>query len=313
MALRIAQRSKSKLRLGVSGPAGAGKTLGSLLVAYGICPDWSKICVIDTENNSADLYADYNQNGIQIGQFMVNPIQAPYSPEKYTNAIKECEAAGMEVIIIDSLTHAWQGEGGLLDKKGQIEKKAGYNSWTAWREVTPEHNRLVEAILQSKCHMLCTIRAKMDYVQEKDPDTGKTVIKKVGLQPVQRDGMEYEFTVFIDVDQNHQATSSKDRTSIIDGRVFMMNVELGKQFLNWLETGEDPSLIQPITSEQINEIYELSGKNAAICKEVLSGFGYSNSKEVLQKDFKAICKKVKSQAKKAQKQAGDSNVEQETA
>jgi len=241
MARRTAQRSKAKLRLGISGPAGSGKSMSSLLMAYGITGDWSKITVIDTENNSADLYADYDHNGIQIGVFNVCPISTPYTPEKYIAAIKECEGAGDEVIIIDSLTHAWAGEGGLLDKKGQIEKsgRPGVNSWTAWRDITPMHNRLVESILTSKCHIIATLRAKMEHVQEKDPSTGKTVVRKIGMNPIQRDGMEYEFTVFIDVDQDHNATSSKDRTSLVDGLVFRPGVDTGKSFLAWLETGVD--------------------------------------------------------------------------
>ena len=240
MARRTAQRSKAKLRLGISGPAGSGKSMSSLLMAYGITGDWSKISVIDTENNSADLYADYRHNGIEIGVFNVCPISTPYTPEKYIAAIKECEDAGDSVIIIDSLTHAWAGEGGLLDKKGQIEKsgRPGVNSWTAWRDITPMHNRLVESILTSKCHVVATLRAKMEHVQEKDP-TGKTVVKKIGMNPIQRDGMEYEFTVFIDVDQDHNATSSKDRTSLVDGLVFRPGVDTGKNFLAWLETGAD--------------------------------------------------------------------------
>lgn len=245
MARRAAQRSKAKLRLGISGPSGGGKSMSSLLMAYGITGDWSKITVVDTENNSADLYADYSHNGIEIGTFNVCPISTPYTPEKYIAAIRECEDAGDAVIIIDSLTHAWAGEGGLLDKKGQIEKsgRPGVNSWTAWRDITPMHNRLVESILTSKCHVIATLRAKMEHVQEKDPTTGRTVVKKIGMNPIQRDGMEYEFTVFIDVDQDHNATSSKDRTSLVDGLVFRPGVDTGKAFLAWLETGAD--VIEP--------------------------------------------------------------------
>jgi len=105
------------------------------------------------------------------------------------------------------------------------------------------HNRLVESILTSKCHVIATLRAKMEHVQEKDPTTGKTVVKKIGMNPIQRDGMEYEFTVFIDVDQDHNATSSKDRTSLVDGLVFRPGVDTGKAFLAWLETGAD--VIEP--------------------------------------------------------------------
>jgi hypothetical protein len=238
MAMRKAQRRKAKLRLGISGPAGGGKTLGALLMAYGITGNWEYICLVDSENYSGDLYANTNKAGVDIGEYNIISLTAPYTPEKYTAAIKECEEAGIKVIIIDSLTHAWAGVGGLLDKKGQIEKKTG-NGWTAWRDVTPMHNNLVDAILSSSCHIIATLRAKMEHVQEKDPSTGKTVIRKIGMNPIQRDGMEYEFTTFIDVDQDHQCVSSKDRTSIVDGRAFQLTPDLGKQFLEWLESGVD--------------------------------------------------------------------------
>lgn len=238
--MRKAQRRKAKFRLGLSGPAGSGKSMGALLVAYGITSDWDKICLIDTENFSGDLYANYNYNNIQIGEYNVISLTEPYTPDKYVAAIKECEAAGIECVIIDSLTHAWDGVGGLLDKKGQIEKsgKPGVNSWTAWRDVTPMHNRLVEAVLSSGCHVIATLRAKMEHVQEKDSN-GKVVVRKIGMKPIQRDGMEYEFTTFIDIDQDHQCTSSKDRTSIVDGKVFMLTPDTGKQFLKWLDSGVD--------------------------------------------------------------------------
>ncbi len=251
--MRKAQRRKAKLRLGLSGPAGSGKTMGALLVGYGITGDWDKICLIDTENYSGDLYANYSKDGIEIGEYNVISLTAPYLPDRYIAAIKECEAAGIECILIDSLTHAWSGEGGLLDKKGQIEKsnKPGVNSWTAWRDVTPMHNRLVEAILSSKSHIIATLRAKMEHVQEKDPATGKTVIRKIGMNPIQRDGMEYEFTTFVDIDQDHQCTSTKDRTSIVDGKVFNLTSDLGRQFLQWLESGIDAPAPAPAESPKV--------------------------------------------------------------
>jgi nucleoside-triphosphatase THEP1 len=250
--MRKAQRRKAKLRLGISGPAGSGKTFSSLLLAYGITGDWEKICLIDTENFSGDLYANYQQNGIEIGEYNIINLTAPYTPEKYTAAIKECEEAGIECIIIDSLTHAWAGDGGLLDKKGQIEKKTG-NGWTAWRDITPMHNRLVETLLQSPCHIISTLRAKMDYVQEKN-EQGKTVIRKIGMNPIQREGMEYEFTVFIDVDQDHNATTTKDRTSLLDGTVFRPGIDTGKTLLKWLENGTDAPQPKPleVAKEEIN-------------------------------------------------------------
>lgn len=259
MQMRKAQRKKAKLRLALSGPAGSGKTFGALLIAYGITGDWEKICLIDTENGSGELYANYDLGGIEIGEYNVITLESPYAPDRYVAAIRECERAGIEVIIVDSLTHAWSGEGGLLDRKGQIEKsgKPGVNSWTAWRDVTPMHNRLVETILTSRCHIIATLRAKMDYVQEKDPSTGRNIVRKVGMSPIQRDGMEYEFTVFVDISQDHQATSSKDRTSLFDGKVFVPSIETGRQLLGWLESGVEPVAAEPETLPQQSDSPDL--------------------------------------------------------
>jgi hypothetical protein len=263
MAMRKAQRQKAKLRLGMSGPAGSGKTFGSLLIAFGITGTWEDICLIDTENHSGDLYADYHQNGTDIGEYNIIDLSAPYSPDKYVAAIKECEREGIKVIIIDSLTHAWAGEGGLLDKKGQMEKKPGANSWTAWRDITPMHNQLVETILQSSCHIIATLRAKMEHVQEKDSN-GKTIIRKVGMNPIQRDGMEYEFTSFIDIDQDHQATCSKDRTSMFDGKVWTPGIETGRVLLEWLETGIDVAqTISQVLKDTIIDMAKSAGLTGA--------------------------------------------------
>ncbi|KLU62335.1 hypothetical protein CEB3_c13790 [Peptococcaceae bacterium CEB3] len=234
---RKAERKKAKLRLGLSGPAGSGKTYSALLIAYGITGNWEEIGLIDTESHSGELYANSKQG--QIGEYQYLCIEPPYSPEKYIEAIKLGERAGLKVIIIDSLTHAWAGEGGLLDRKGQIERKPGYNSWTAWRDVTPVHNRLVETILNTKCHVIATLRAKMEYVQEKD-ENGKTVVRKIGMGSIQRDGMDYEFTVFADIDQQHMCSVSKDRTGLLDGKYFKPDAETGRMLLEWLEAGKEP-------------------------------------------------------------------------
>lgn len=246
--LRKAERKKAKARVGLSGPAGSGKTYSSLLIAYGLCHDWSKIAIIDTENHSGELYVNTNYDGVHIGEYNIVLLEPPYEPERYIEAIKVCENAGMSVIIIDSLTHAWAGKGGLLEIQGKAAEKTG-NSWTAWRNVTPRHNELVESILQSSCHMICCIRAKMDHVQEKDPQTGKTIIRKVGMGSIQRDGMEYEFTVFFDLDQSHDASSTKDRTHLFDGKYMKPSFKMGEMLLEWLEIGKEES-----TEDKINRL-----------------------------------------------------------
>jgi hypothetical protein len=226
MQIRKAQRKKAKLRLGISAPSGGGKSYSSLLLAFGL---GGKVGVIDTENGSADLYA-------HLGDYDIIGITAPFTTAKYLSAIKAFEDAGYTTIIIDSLTHAWSGDGGLLDKQGKIADSGKGNSYTAWRSITPEHNSLVEAMLQSPCHIIATMRSKTEYVMETGTN-GKQQPKKVGMAPIQRDGMEYEFTVFMDIDVNHIASTTKDRTSTLDGTFFKITKGHGKELLAWLENG----------------------------------------------------------------------------
>lgn len=219
-----AQRKKAKLRLAVAGPAGSGKTYSALQVSFGL---GGRVVLIDTERGSGELYA-------HLGEYDVCTLTAPFTPEKYVEAIRAAENAGYDVIIIDSLSHAWAGPGGVLDIHGYAADKGG-NSWSAWRQVTPRHNELVDAMLQSRCHIIATLRSKMEHVQV--VENGKTVVKKVGLNPIQRDGLEYEFTVFLDLDYNHTASATKDRTGLFDGLVFKPGAETGARLLEWLETG----------------------------------------------------------------------------
>lgn len=252
MAFRTAERKKAKLRLGLVGPSGSGKTYSSLLIAKGI---GGRIALIDTENGSGDLYAGMKD----IPQYDISTMSAPYTVEKYLDAIKEAEQAGYSVIIIDSLSHAWAGEGGLLDKQGKIADSGRGNSYTAWRQVTPLHNRLVEKMLTSPCHIIATMRTKVDYVVEVD-SKGKQVPKKIGLAPIQREGMDYEFTVVFDIDLNHNAQVSKDRTALFDGQIFKPGEETGSTLKAWLDTGSDdigaekPITIKPKTAPKEKKV-----------------------------------------------------------
>lgn len=229
--IRRAERRRAKGRVGIDGPAGAGKTHGALLFAAGLAPD-GRIVVIDTEHGSAEMEA--GKPGIPA--FDVCPLTAPYAPKRYVEAIRACEAAGYEVIIIDSLSHAWSGSGGALD---QVDRIAGSgNRFAAWRDVTPQHNALVDAILQSPAHVIVTMRTKMEYALEQD-GSGKTKVKKLGMAPIQREGMEFEFSVVFDVEQErHLARASKDRTSLFDGQApEVLTPAHGAKFRDWLESG----------------------------------------------------------------------------
>jgi hypothetical protein len=259
---RTAQRKKAKLRLGISGPAGSGKTYSSLLMAYGITKDWTKITLIDTENFSGDLYAD-------LGEYNVITLEKPYTPARYIEAIEMCIAAGDEAVIIDSLTHAWSGEGGLLDQQGKIADKSG-NSWTAWRTVTPQHNKLVDTILTAPIHIITTVRSKMEYVQEKDPSSGKVVIRKVGMGSICKDGMEYEFTIYLELNQDHSCQATKDRTKLFDINYwFTPSEKTGEQLREWLEAGvevEQPAspVAQPIEREKKSQKTESTNKDELV-------------------------------------------------
>lgn len=237
MQLQKASRKRAKIKMALQGPSGSGKTMSALLAAFGLCKDWTKIAVIDTENHSAELYSD-------IGQYNVVNIGAPYNPEKYMEAIRLCEQSGIEVIIIDSISHEWEGSGGIID----VHSNMAGNSFTNWGKLTPRHNAFIQAILQSHCHIIGTIRTKQDYVlSEKN---GKMIPEKVGLKGITRDGMDYEFTVVFDIDMKHNATVSKDRTGLFSGKPeFKITVDTGKTIADWCNNGL-PILPGPILGQQ---------------------------------------------------------------
>lgn len=225
MKIQLAQRRQAKIKMALQGSAGSGKTMGALLLAYGLCNDWSKIVVLDTENYSASLYA-------HLGKFSVVNITAPFSPEKYIDAIRLCEASGFQVIVIDSISHEWEGVGGILETHSTMQG----NSFVNWGKLTPRHNAFVQAMLQSPCHIIGTIRSKQDYIiTEKE---GKQVPEKVGLKGVTRDGMDYEYTIVLDIDIRHHAVASKDRTGLfMDKPPFKITPEIGKTILHWCNEG----------------------------------------------------------------------------
>ena len=240
MEFKKAERKRVKLKIGIAAPSGAGKTYSALLIAKGLCGGWNKIAVIDTENGSAELYSD-------LGEYSTLTIAPPFTPTKCIEAIKLAEANHFEVLIIDGLSPFWTGEGGLLDMQDKAAKasKSG-NSYTAWREITPEHNRLVDTILQCDMDVIVTLRAKTEYVITEDGN-GKKTPKKVGMAPVFRDGLEYEFTTMFDMTQEHIATASKDRTGMFDRQNFIPSVETGELFNQWRAGGRQ---VQFITEEQ---------------------------------------------------------------
>jgi hypothetical protein len=290
MTFRKAERKKAKLRLGIVGPSGSGKTFSALLMAKGL---GGKIAVVDTENGSADLYA----GSPGIPEYDVLTMEQPYEIEKYLAAIEAAEKEGYNVIILDSISHAWSGEGGLLDRQGKIADSGKGNSYTAWRTVTPLHNRFIEKMLNCNLHVIATMRAKTDYAMTQG-DKGKVEIKKVGLAPIQRDGMDYEFTTVFDIDINHNVQTSKDRTGMFDGKIFVPTIKTGEQLIAWLETGVEPEPKQEnkkadpdknkpdkneyITTDQLNVVEEIIAKHnfdRSLVKEFVFSHGWCGVKD----------------------------------
>lgn len=232
-----AERKQARLRLALVGPSGAGKTMTALKIAQGL---GQRIAVIDTEHGSASKYAG------DVADFDTLEL-TDYHPDKFIAGIQAAAQAGYEVLIIDSLSHAWAGEGGVLSQVDQIaaRQQTKGNTFGAWREATPMHNRLINAILAAPMHVICTMRAKTEYVQEKD-DRGRTQIRKVGLAPVQRDGMEYEMDVVGDIDTSHNLVITKSRYSPLADRVIERpGVDLGRELGAWLGSGvEDARMVK---------------------------------------------------------------------
>lgn len=254
MQLQKATRKKSKLRLNISGPAGSGKTYSALLMAKGLIGNWDKIAVIDTENGSAGLYS-------HLGDFNTIDLQAPYSPERYIEAIDSCIKAGMECLIIDSSTHEWNGAGGCIDINEKLaQSKFKGNTWSAWSQTTPRHDAFVNKVLQSPVHVITCTRSKMETVMTDDKK-----VKKLGMKDIQREGWEYELTVSLNIDRDtHTATASKDRTNLFEHRdPFVITEDTGKEIAAWCETGiEAPKLVgftlPPETATEIGSLIETS-------------------------------------------------------
>jgi hypothetical protein len=206
-----ATKHQLKLRLALAGVSGGGKTYTALKIASFLVPG-GRVAVIDTERESASLYADeFNFDTLALDSF---------HPTEYVDAIHAAEAEGYDVIIIDSLSHAWAGKDGVLDEKDKITKRdRNANSYTAWGEAGKLQDQLVEAITRSKCHVIVTMRSKMEHVQEKDERTNKTVVRKVGMKVIQRDDLEYEFTLFASMLNDNTMVVEKTRCKALTGAV----------------------------------------------------------------------------------------------
>lgn len=236
MGFRKAERKQVKLKLGITGPSGSGKTFSALRIAKGLLEQRQgynyRIALIDTENKSASLYADTKG----MPAFDTLELEPPYTVEKYIAAIELAIQEKYDLVVVDSVSHVWAGEGGLLQEKETLDTRGG-NSFANWAKMTPKWNRFVSAILHSDVHMICTMRSKQEHALSQN-DKGKTEVKKMGMAPQVRDGFEYELTAVFDMDMSHHAQASKDRTNLFDGRTWKPDEKTGCEISNWLNSGK---------------------------------------------------------------------------
>ena len=268
MELKKSERSKAKIKMALQAPSGAGKSYSALLLAQGLTNgNLSKVAVIDTEAGSSNLYA-------HIGSYNVLNLESPHSPERYMEAIDLCIKSGMEVIILDSISHCWDF---LLDYHASLTG----NSFTNWNKITPRQKAFVNKILNSDVHIICTMRVKQDYVlSEKN---GKMVPEKVGLKAIQRDEISYEFTIVFDIDYKHFSSASKDRTNLFEGKPqFIINSNTGKKILDWCNSTMTKEELQVKVNEcnNLSELTNLYNQNLEIAKSI--EYDFVGKKNLLQ-------------------------------
>ena len=269
MEFKKAKRSLARVKIAIGGVSGSGKTMSSLLMAYGLVkaehPQWSDadcwnhICIIDTENSSGSLYTGANVGTVHIGEYNTIEIQPPFEASKYVDAVHCAEEHDQSVIIIDSMSHAWNSTGGALERQSQIAARSG-NSYTAWAPVKKEIRAMMDAILQSPSHVIADFRAKQEYVQEKN-DRGKTTVRSVGLGFVFQDGMEFEFTSLFYLDNDHVANATKDRTGMFTGKFFTITPDTGAKLYEWLASGAPAAEPAPQMTKTVPETPKIAPEN----------------------------------------------------
>ena len=264
MQLQNATRKKVKLRMNIASPSGFGKTYSALLLASGIASSYEKIAVIDTENDSASLYA-------HLGNFKTIKLNPPYTADRYIEAIKICETAKMEVIIIDSITHFWNGQGGILEYQNSLGGR-----YQDWAKATPLYQKWLSTILQSSCHIITTNRKKQAY--NMITENNRTKIEKAGLDDEIRQGYEYEMSLAFEIiNEQHMSKASKDRTGLFANiPEFVITSDTGKKIFDWCNDG---------ASETVDDVSKRIGDIVSI-QELLALYQqYPQYKEILKPEF----------------------------
>lgn len=256
LSFQRATKKQARLRLALEGPAGYGKTYTALSIARALTEEGQRVAFIDTEARSASKYAD-------LFDFDVIELDPPFHPRRFVEAIAAAEGAGYGAIVIDSLSHAWAGDGGTLDIVDQLAKdKYRGDSHRAWREGGEFQQALIDAILRSKLHVIASMRTKTDYVREEVERDGKmkTVIRKAGTKTVQRDEFDYEFDIIGRFDTPTVLTIVKSRCSTLPPEevVRKPGSEFALRLKSWLADGAE---VPPPMSEETRK--RIDSKRAA--------------------------------------------------
>ena len=276
LSMKKASRKRAKMRIGIFGPSGSGKTISALRLAKGLVGEWDKIVVIDTENKSADLYS-------HLGGYYTLSLEAPFSPQKFIEAIIFCQKQpGIECIVVDSISHEWEGPGGIMD----IHEKLGDKVDGYFKKTTPMHRDFINSITTCSLHIISTGRSKTDYNFEQKTLGGKGKIEKIGTKICTKEGFDYEMTLAFQLNADHLASVDKDRTDLYkDAIPFLITEEIGEKIRDWNNSGEEIK-VDPCVSLRQMLIDKLSSKtdkftNKEVLGELMGRIGFTNSKEIL--------------------------------
>lgn len=274
-----ATRKKVKLKIAITGPSGSGKSYSALRLATGL---GGKIAFLDTENSSGSLYSDKFD-------FDAMDMHPPYLVTKYIEGINGAVSGGYDTLIIDSLSHAWAGEGGILHRKNDFDLQGKGNSYTNWQKFTKEQDLLNSKILNSPINIIVTMRSKQDYSLVED-EKGKMRPQKLGLAPIQRDGMEYEFTTVFDIQMSHRAESSKDRTGLFTDQIFQVTEDTGKILKEWVQSAKQEEVTPENNKQVFIELAETMIKDLPETKQLAAHEALKSCENI--DEIKAVIKRI---------------------
>lgn len=322
MEVRVAKREKIKVPIMITGASGSGKTISSLLIAKGIVEEiypelpqeeqWLKIGMIDSEHKRSLLYADSEIGGIEIGEFLHVDLEAPFTVERYNQAFALLKKEQVEVVIVDSLTHAWSGEGGILEQVESIQKNNAKMQMVAWNRVKPLEKKFLKLITGNSVYVIGTARSKQAYSTDKN-DQGKTQFVKLGLKPDQKDTLEYEFAISLRLDQDHVAEANKDNSNMFNSP-FKITKETGKAIYRWSDSGVDLKAYRESLINKITELSSTSKKHNDVFIELhkrVFNEPLNNVKLTLLEQMEKILLSVKQPLKEQEKFSDDKNPPQE--